>query len=252
MGEKRKEISKKLRFEVFKRDKFTCQYCGKSVPDVILQVDHIHPVAKGGKNDIMNLITSCKDCNLGKGARELTDDSVVKKQRKQIQDLADKNEQLEMMLKWREELENFTDKEVDAVNNRISSISAWMANDNGKKKIKKLIKEFSIQLVLDAVDIAFDKYYNGSEESWQDAFNKIGGICHNKTRADGNKLYYFNYLKKACKYEFMYANIDRLSRLVDEYINDDDDFERVKYILKSSRNWSMFRDRVEGEFGGYE
>ena len=30
---KRKAISKKMRFEVFKRDKFTCQYCGRSVPD---------------------------------------------------------------------------------------------------------------------------------------------------------------------------------------------------------------------------
>lgn len=47
---KRKSISKKLRFEVFKRDKFTCQYCGRKAPDVVLQIDHISPVSKGGKN----------------------------------------------------------------------------------------------------------------------------------------------------------------------------------------------------------
>ena len=41
---KRKGISKKTRFDVFKRDSFTCQYCGKSAPDVVLQVDHINPV----------------------------------------------------------------------------------------------------------------------------------------------------------------------------------------------------------------
>ena len=46
MGAVRKAISKKLRFEVFKRDSFTCQYCGKSAPDVILHVDHILPVKK--------------------------------------------------------------------------------------------------------------------------------------------------------------------------------------------------------------
>ena len=38
----RKPIGKKMRFEVFKRDKFTCQYCGRKAPDVILEVDHIN------------------------------------------------------------------------------------------------------------------------------------------------------------------------------------------------------------------
>ena len=82
---KRKSISKKLRFEVFKRDNFKCQYCGKSAPDVILHVDHIFPVKEGGTNDILNLITSCSDCNLGKGARLLTDKSTLEKQRKQCE-----------------------------------------------------------------------------------------------------------------------------------------------------------------------
>ncbi|WP_446008353.1 HNH endonuclease [Candidatus Electrothrix sp.] len=60
----RKSLSKKLRFEVFKRDSFTCQYCGKVAPNVILEVDHIEPVSKGGSNELLNLITSCYDCNI--------------------------------------------------------------------------------------------------------------------------------------------------------------------------------------------
>lgn len=68
----RKALSKKTRFEVFKRDSFTCQYCGKQPPDVNLQVDHINPVANGGNNDSMNLITSCVDCNQGKSDTPLT------------------------------------------------------------------------------------------------------------------------------------------------------------------------------------
>ena len=51
----RKAISKKLRFEVFKRDNFTCQYCGRMAPDVVLEVDHINAVANGGDNNILNL-----------------------------------------------------------------------------------------------------------------------------------------------------------------------------------------------------
>ena len=65
-------ISKKLRFDVFKRDLFACQYCGNSPPAVVLEVDHIVPVSSGGDGVINNLITSCFDCNRGKGARELT------------------------------------------------------------------------------------------------------------------------------------------------------------------------------------
>ena len=68
----RKAISKKTRFEVFKRDRFTCQYCGATPPGVLLHVDHIHPVAEGGGNSLDNLLTACEPCNLGKGARLLS------------------------------------------------------------------------------------------------------------------------------------------------------------------------------------
>lgn len=40
-------ISKKIRFEVFKRDHFRCCYCGSAPPSVILEVDHIDPKSKG-------------------------------------------------------------------------------------------------------------------------------------------------------------------------------------------------------------
>lgn len=61
-------VSKKTRFEVFERDSFTCQYCGRFAPDVVLEVDHILARAKGGTDDPENLITACFDCNRGKRA----------------------------------------------------------------------------------------------------------------------------------------------------------------------------------------
>lgn len=58
----------RLRFEVFKRDNFTCVYCGRSVKEdkVKLHVDHIIPRSKGGKDVFSNLATACEECNLGK------------------------------------------------------------------------------------------------------------------------------------------------------------------------------------------
>ena len=245
---KRKAISKKTRFEVFKRDKFTCQYCGRTIPDVVVHIDHIKPVSKGGTNDIMNLITSCSECNLGKGARELSDDSVIKKQQKQLKLLADKNEQLEMMLKWRDELQAYSEKELNAVNQRITNLTNWELSDYGRQKVKRLVKEFTIQVVLDAVDIAFEKYYDGTENSWQVAFDKIGGICFNRTRKDSDLAYYYNYLRKACRERFYYVNENTLKRLVKDYIRSDTAFEEIKDILDDSANWSDFYEKVDGRF----
>lgn len=56
----------KLRYQVLERDNFTCQYCGKGAPDVLLEVDHKVSIADGGSNDLENLITSCGACNRGK------------------------------------------------------------------------------------------------------------------------------------------------------------------------------------------
>lgn len=57
----RKNITKKMRFDVFKRDTFTCQYCGRVAPDVVLEIDHIKPVAKGGTNDIKFMVLGSKN-----------------------------------------------------------------------------------------------------------------------------------------------------------------------------------------------
>ncbi len=63
---KRESIPTRLRFKVLERDAYTCQYCGRSAPDVLLEVDHIVPVAEGGADDEGNLRASCGDCNRGK------------------------------------------------------------------------------------------------------------------------------------------------------------------------------------------
>jgi len=65
-------ISKRQRFEIFKRDSFQCVYCGRKPPEVLLTVDHLIAVSKGGGNDPINLATACQDCNGGKSNRPLT------------------------------------------------------------------------------------------------------------------------------------------------------------------------------------
>ena len=113
----RKSIPKGVRFDVFKRDSFKCQYCGATAPDILLEIDHIKPVSKGGTNDITNLITSCQACNTGKSDKLLDQNSAVAKSRTQLEQLQERREQLEMMMAWMEGLRELKDAAIDRVSN---------------------------------------------------------------------------------------------------------------------------------------
>lgn len=54
------------RYEILKRDNFTCRYCGRKAPEVELQVDHYFPRSLGGLDKEWNLVASCRACNIGK------------------------------------------------------------------------------------------------------------------------------------------------------------------------------------------
>ena len=70
-------VSKRTRYEVLKRDAFTCRYCGGGAPDVELTVDHVVPVALGGDDKPDNLVAACRDCNAGKASTKPDDTTVA-------------------------------------------------------------------------------------------------------------------------------------------------------------------------------
>jgi hypothetical protein len=62
---------KRISKAVFKRDNYTCQYCGKVGGK--LEVDHIFPFSKGGSDSLENLTTSCQKCNRQKRDKSVDD-----------------------------------------------------------------------------------------------------------------------------------------------------------------------------------
>jgi 5-methylcytosine-specific restriction endonuclease McrA len=68
-----RRVSVRTRFEIFKRDKFTCRYCGRTSPAVVLEIDHIVPICEGGTDDPINLAASCWECNHGKSGVPLSE-----------------------------------------------------------------------------------------------------------------------------------------------------------------------------------
>ena len=193
---KRKPLSKKLRFEVFKRDLFTCQYCGRKAPDVVLHVDHINPVKRGGRNDIMNLVTSCMDCNLGKGAKTLSEQSTVERQRKQAEMLAHRREQIEMIRDWQLELVEQENQEIRAVDDLVSKLTndEYCITETYKnQKLRRIIRRFGVHLVMDSFQEGFATYGCDLEKT----LSKLEGIC--ACKADpitGTRVYLLNIMNK--------------------------------------------------------
>lgn len=178
---KDKPITKKMRFEIFKRDSFTCKYCGRSAPNVILHADHIKPLSKGGKTTLLNLITSCIDCNLGKKDRELSDISVITKQVDQAKLLQEKRDQIKMMGDWISGLDSLIDDQIKILQ-KIISDTGYNANENGIKTLKSILKKFEFIDVITASKEMVDMYHRNKKEendvrSWNYCFDKLPSIC---------------------------------------------------------------------------
>lgn len=144
----RQPMSKRARFEVFKRDGFACQYCGAHPPAVVLEVDHIVPVAAGGQNDPDNLVTACFACNRGKAAVSL--EVVPQSLADKATEVAEREEQLRgyhAILEARRE-------RIEADVWRV--VEHWTGEDSTTHEtyaaIKRFVERIGVHEVLDAVD----------------------------------------------------------------------------------------------------
>lgn len=175
-------ISTRLRFEIFKRDSFTCRYCGRKSPAVVLEIDHVLAQAKGGNDDPMNLVTSCYDCNAGKSDRNLSE----------IVTGEDPHDRAIQILERERQMSEY-DHVQRQVAERIAKQAEWL-RDNTKAghswtdALSKALAEFSIYDVKAAVDAAFGwppntrwgvnalKYFLAIVRRWREA--KSGGLGH--------------------------------------------------------------------------
>ncbi len=173
---KRKPISKRLRFEVLKRDRFCCQYCSAKPPKVPLEVDHILPVSKGGKNNIDNLITACFDCNRGKSnilLDSVPDSLTAKMENKRIA-----NEQYKKFLRIIKQEKKQMDQSIDMVDSVYSGyVEGYILSDRSRVSVKKFITKLGVDEVVDAMEIAGSRCGN-------DIFTYFCGICWKRIKGD--------------------------------------------------------------------
>lgn len=176
---KRQAISKRVRFEVFKRDSFTCQYCGEAPPAVVLHIDHINPVADGGGNDMDNLVTACNTCNLGKSDIPLT--SVPQSLKEKAANIAEREDQLRGYYAVIEAKRERVEEEIW----RVAEVLDPGCSEKGFRKdylasIRMFIEKLGLHPVLDLAEIsAVAKPY-----STKSRFLYFCGCCWNRAREE--------------------------------------------------------------------
>lgn len=247
----RKAIKKSVRFEVFKRDNFTCQYCGGKAPDIVLHIDHINPVAGGGDNDIMNLVTSCEPCNLGKGARELDDNSVIAKQRAQLEELNERREQLEMMLQWRESLAGIDEAQIDAFNSAFEAATRCHLNETGRAKVKSWLKKFQLSALLDGLESALETYFKlGHEDPDENnalagkAFSMVPRILAARGKYADRPYMRDLFYARAIIRNRMYCNERVAIDLLEQAYLAGAHIEELQDWAKRARNWTNWRNEM--------
>lgn len=182
----RKPVSKRVRFEIFKRDGFACQYCGQTPPAVVLEIDHIVAVVEGGSSEPHNLITACFDCNRGKGAVPLSDRASpedLKVRRELVQERVEQAEAYEMMLQERRRAEDAAIDEVIAVYEE--SFEGWTLLDKNRPSIRNFLRQLPKTEVIEAMEIACTRMArNEKANSRSPAFHYFCGVCWRKIRED--------------------------------------------------------------------
>jgi hypothetical protein len=180
----RKHISARTRFEIFKRDGFKCQYCGKSSPNVILEVDHILPVKEGGTNELMNLVCACEECNGGKAAVLLSKkpESLKTAQKKERERLA----QITKYNEWLAEIRIKKQAWLDAVSRH------WIALDGcdpqkfriaGEREqaVKMFLDRLPAEQIINALEITYSRPFLTSERS---ILKYFCSVCWHKIRGE--------------------------------------------------------------------
>ncbi|CAG4889454.1 HNH endonuclease [Paraburkholderia gardini] len=170
-------MSKTTRFEVFKRDGFTCQYCGAHPPEVKLEVDHIVALAEGGAEEFDNYITACFPCNRGKGARSL--DAIPQSLADKAVEIAEREEQLRGYHAVIQAKRSRIEAEIERVNEVYERfVPGYELSESSRISVRNFIEKLDVFEVIEAMEIAGNRWIHSNSK----VFRYFCGICWNRIR----------------------------------------------------------------------
>ena len=183
-------ISKKNRFDVFKRDGFKCQYCGRTPPQVVLELDHVIPRSKGGTDHQTNLVTACFDCNRGKATGDLQ--AVPQSICEQVERQRELVAQTKAYHRHVNRLRQQEDQTIDALGRywcnqltKTKKADKYTWDKTRKRSGRLFLWRLPLDEVYEAIDIAFGRKPAHSLHRDEDTWKYFCGICWNKIREGG-------------------------------------------------------------------
>jgi len=183
MAKKRTALSKRTRFEIFKRDDFTCGYCGSTPPKVVLHVDHVVPICDGGTNEEENLFTSCEVCNLGKGPVPLGEKHPPRAE-DATESLLEKAEQLsayqESMEAWIEARRDWETHVATILHTALFGPSEPQLMLSGKRSkwVLFYVDALGYQTTVEMAEVAFRRDLWSEDKTWR----YFCGCCQNRIK----------------------------------------------------------------------
>ena len=182
--EKRKPIPPELRHQILVRDGYRCRECGKSNKETSLEIDHIHPLSKGGPTTEDNLWVLCRECNQAKKDDEWKDDE-IEVTRNELANLEDQLTEAKVKLQdstdedeirdYKFKIKKFETEYIPQVTNKLNTLikeekeleikrkKQQEENIRREKLFKDLYIELDGELLLEVCD-----YYSLTETSNED------------------------------------------------------------------------------------
>ena len=165
-------VTKRTRFEVLRRDDYTCRYCGQCAPDVKITIDHVLPVALGGTDDPSNLAAACWDCNVGKASTKPDETTVTEVAEDALRFARLTKSAWEMRISKIDDEATYVDAVADAI--------TFGVPEEWRTSIGRFYgMGVPLEVVLDAARIAADKFdpYGNT-----DRFKYMCGVIWNQAR----------------------------------------------------------------------
>ena len=180
-------ITNKQRFEVFKKYNFTCQYCGRRTPEVILEIDHIIPKSRCGTDDIDNLTASCFECNRGKSGTMLDHVLREKDVHSETLLLAEREMQLAEYNYVREKIREREDEEITILREHFSNQFEYPFYserdfDRITSIVRDALKVISYVDIMDLIDYSVERTSEDTRGEWHNtaASKYLMGVLRNK------------------------------------------------------------------------
>jgi len=178
----------------------------------------------------------------------LSDQSVLERQKEQLQELNDRREQLEMMIAWKEGLSSLKDQAIDRLADHWTTLAnGFSLNEKGRQSLRKMCGKYEITEIMDAMRIATDQYLEvGSDGAFtqpsvEDAWSKVVGICRVR-RSEQDKPYLRDllYVRGILRNRVYVPERTIMGMLEDAHLTGVP-VEYLKNLAKSCRNWTEFQ-----------